>query len=269
MQSHPHPALRVAMAQLALEDGDLHHNMQLAESAAADAARAKADLLCLPEAADFGWLHQEARRDALPIPGPYTDFLAMLARRHRTWVSAGCLERAAGGRVYNSAVIIDRGGAIVLRHRKIHTLPDLTRHLYDAGSVEDIRTVDSEFGRIGLTICADNFDLEIPARVARLGAWLLIAPHGFAAPEKDMEKNAQEFRRHIAKVARSAGLWVIGTDAVLARVKGGAWKDQLHNGSSTIARPDGTEAAVGKFKQPDLIVFDIPRAGVAPSERLH
>src|ERR1035441_3517254 len=66
---HPHPALRVALAQLSIEDGNLDHNMRLAEKAARQAARQEADFLNLPEAADWGWLYQHARRDALPIPG--------------------------------------------------------------------------------------------------------------------------------------------------------------------------------------------------------
>ena len=75
----PHAGLRVALAQLPIEDGNLDHNMRLAEEAATEAARQKADFLNLPEAADWGWLYQQARRDALPIPGKYTDFLAALA----------------------------------------------------------------------------------------------------------------------------------------------------------------------------------------------
>src|ERR1039458_6508709 len=70
---HPHPGLRVALAQLPIEDGNLEQNMHLAEEAARQAAEQKADFLNLPEAADWGWLYQHARRDALPIPGKYTD----------------------------------------------------------------------------------------------------------------------------------------------------------------------------------------------------
>ena len=88
----PHGGLRVALAQIPVEDGNFEHNMRLAEEAARQAASQKADLLNLPEAADWGWLYQEARRDALPIPGKYTDFLAGLAKRYRMWMSAGCLE---------------------------------------------------------------------------------------------------------------------------------------------------------------------------------
>ncbi len=252
-----HPGLRVALAQLPIEDGNLERNMRLAEEAVRQAAQQSVDFLNLPEAADWGWLYQQARRDALPIPGKYTEFLAGQAKQHRMWISAGCLEKD-GDKVFNSAVIIDRTGRILLKHRKIDTLPWLTRHLYDTGDPAGIKTVDTEFGRIGLTICADNFNLKNPQRVAEQGAWLLIAPHGFAAEEKKLEQNSREYQQHIQKVARSTGLWVIGTDAVLGTVQGGAWKGWLHSGCSLVARPDGTAAMVAKFKEPDLIIFDIP-----------
>ena len=254
-----HPGLRVALAQLPIEDGQLEKNMFLAENAARDAARLHADLLCLPEAADWGWLYQRARQDALTIPGKYTDFLCGLARRHKMWISAGCLERD-GDKVFNSAVVIDRAGQIVLKHRKINTLEFLTKHLYDQGSPADIKTVDTEFGRIGLTICADNFDLKNPQKVAEQGAWLLVAPHGFAAEEKKLEENSREYQKHIRKVAGASHLWVIGTDTVLGTVQGGAWKGWLHSGCSTVARPDGSAASVAKFKEPDLLCYDIPAA---------
>jgi predicted amidohydrolase len=255
--ARPHGGLRVALAQIPVEDGNLEHNMRLAEEAARQAASQKADLLNLPEAADWGWLYQQARRDALPIPGKYTDFLAGLAKQHRMWVSAGCLEKD-GEKVYNSAVILDRTGRILLKHRKINTLEQLTKHLYDPGRAEDIKTIDTEFGRIGLTICADNFNLKNPQRVADLGAWLLIAPHGFAAEPEKLEQNSKDYQKHIGKVAAKTGLWVIGTDAVLGTVQGGQWKGRLHSGCSMIARPDGTAAIVAKFREPDLVIFDIP-----------
>jgi predicted amidohydrolase len=155
-------------------------------------------------------------------------------------------------------VLINRAGTIVLKHRKINTLPDLTAHLYDAGRSADISVVDTEFGRVGLTICADNFSAEHPRRVAELGAWLLIAPHGFAEKESDLADNAVSYMNHIKRVAQGAGLWVIGTDTALSRVTGGAWAGYLHSGCSTLARPDGKAAALGTFREPDLVVHDIP-----------
>jgi N-carbamoylputrescine amidase len=255
----PHPGLRVGLAQTPVEDGKLEVNMRLVEEAAARAAELKVDFLNLPEAADWGWLYQQARRDALPIPGKYTRLLSELARRHKMWISAGCLEKD-GDSVFNAAVIIDRTGQIVLKHRKIDTLPWLTQHLYERGSPEDIKTIDTEFGRIGLTICADNFDLNKPQRATDQGAWLLIAPHGFAAEKAMLEQNSKDYQAHICKVAAHSKLWVIGTNTVQGVVQGGAWKGRLHSGCSTVARPDGSPAIVAKFKEPDLVIFDIPAA---------
>ena len=252
-----HPALRVALAQIDLDDGNLGRNMEIAAAAASNAARRRPDFFCLPEASDFGWLHQRGRRDALPIPGPYTDFLASLARRHNFWICGGCLENASAG-VYNSAVILDRSGRIVHKHRKIRTLPELTSHIYDAGPPDAALTVDTEFGHIGLTICADNFDIEIPKRAAAAGAWLLIAPHGFAAPVAEMEKNAGEYAAHIRRLAIGTGMWVAAANVALARVKGGDWRDRMHCGVSRIVRPGGSAAVEAKFKSPDLVVCDIP-----------
>ncbi len=254
-----HPRLRVAMIQMDVIDGDLEENMGRAERYIRESAFGGADLACLPEAPDFGWLCQKARESAFPIPGPYTDFLSGLARKLRLWIAAGCLEKA-DDKTYNAAVLIDRSGSIVLKHRKITTLPELTAHLYDAGDAGDIKVADTEFGRVGLTICADNFDIENPKRAADLGAWLLIAPHGFAEKKSDLLDNGITFINHIKNVAQKTKLWVIGTNTVLSEVAGGQWKGYLHSGCSTIADPNGKVRALGGHTEPELIFLDIPLA---------
>ena len=252
-----HPSLRVAMAQIEIEDGDVAGNMMRAEDAAREAVKAGAQLVCIPEAADWGWLYQEARRDAYPIPGRYTNRLSRLAKELNIWISAGCLEKD-GDKTYNSAVLINRQGKIVLKHRKIETLQGLTKHLYDWGSADDIKVVDTELGCVGITICADNFKLANPQKVADQGAWLLIAPHGFAAKSSNLKSNSEGYQQHIRTVAKHTGMWVIGTDTVLGKVVGGAWKGMWHSGCSTLANPNGEAAAVGKFLYPDLVICDIP-----------
>jgi len=252
-----HPGLRVAMAQIDIIDGNLQENMWRAEDLIRKAAGYQADMVCLPEAADLGWMYQDARRNACPIPGIYTDFLSSLAGELRIWISAGCLEQA-GDSTFNTAVLIDRTGRIVLKHRKIKTLSSLTAHLYDKGSTDDIKVVDTEFGRIGLTICADNFDEENPGKIVELGGWLLLTPHGFAAENDDLVNNSIEFMNHIKGLAASTKLWVVGTNACLSRIAGGEWKGFLHSGCSTVAGPGGKAVATGAFNRPDLIIYDIP-----------
>jgi predicted amidohydrolase len=252
------PGLRVALVQMDVADGDLEENMRRAEQGIRGAAAKGADLVCLPEAADFGWLHQRAREVALPVPGRYTDFLCALAKELRVWVCAGCLEKD-GEKTYNSAVLIDRAGAVVLKHRKISTLPELTAHLYDAGSARDIKTADTEFGRVGLSICADNFNIAHPLKAAKLGAWLLIAPHGFAEKEEDLLDNGVSFittsterrredrplgrrRRHRPLPRRRRRLGRIPPQRLLHRRP--AREAKVHR--------------VGPFIQPALVVCDIP-----------
>lgn len=249
-------SVRVAMVQMEIMDGDLAENLDRAEAGIREAAKQGAELICLPEAADFGWLWQDTKKDAFPIPGKYTDFISRLAKELKVWISVGCLEKD-GENTYNSAVIIDRSGKIALKHRKIIALKDIAGHLYGPGRMEDIKVIDTEFGKIGMTICADNFVAEIPQRVKELGAWLLIAPHGFAAEEDELPKNAQDYQNHICGVAKGTGMWVVGADAVLGTITGGIWKGKLHSGCSTISDPTGKAVAVGKFKETDLVVYDI------------
>ena len=252
-----HPPLRVAMVQMRVEDGDLAGNMRRAEEGVRESVARKAQIVCFAEAADYGWLYQQARRDAFPIPGTYTKFLSKLAKELNVWISAGCLEKA-GDKTYNSAVLINRKGKIVLKHRKIDTLKELTGHLYDQGDPNDLKVVDTEFGRIGMTICADNFDLNRPKRIADQGAWLLITPHGFAACAGDLRVNGDGYQERVCRYAKTTGMWVVATDTVLGKVAGGEWKGSWHTGCSTIANPKGERAIVAKFLQPDLVVYDIP-----------
>ncbi|GMV90612.1 MAG: hypothetical protein AMXMBFR82_03900 [Candidatus Hydrogenedentota bacterium] len=252
-----HRGLRVAVVQLDVADGGLAENMKRAESGIREAAERKADLVCLPEAADWGWLHQQSRQNALPIPGAYTDCLSALASELGIWICGGCLEKD-GDKTFNSAVLVDRTGAIALKHRKITTLPELTAHLYDAGSPKDIKAVDTEFGRVGVTICADNFDIAVPQKVADQGAWLLIAPHGFAAKQEDLFDNAVAFINHVKQVAEKTALWVVAANTARSEVAGGGWKGYRHSGASTIADPSGNAKAIGRLLEPDLVIYDIP-----------
>jgi len=249
--------LRVAMAQMDVVDGDRAENMRRAEKSVRESAGKGADLVCLPEACDLGWLCQSARTEALPIPGPYSDFLSGLSQELNIWIGAGCLEKA-GPKTYNAGILISRKGEIVLRHRKINTLPELTAHLYDAGSAENISTADVAFGRVGLMICADNFEISHPCKVAKAGAWLLIAPHGFAERPDGLLDNGISFINHIKKVASETGLWVIGTNTAHSEVAGGAWKGYQHSGASTIADPRGKVVALGPLLEPATVIYDIP-----------
>ena len=54
-------------------------------------------------------------------------------------------------------------------------------------------------------------------------------------------------------------MWVIGSNICLSEVKGGEWKEWLHSGCSTIADPTGKVVALGQYKEPDIIIYEIIR----------
>ncbi|HET7694711.1 MAG TPA: nitrilase-related carbon-nitrogen hydrolase [Vicinamibacterales bacterium] len=107
------------------------------------------------------------------IPGPSTDVMSALARGHSTYVAFGMLERE-GRLLYNSAVLIDRSGAIVGKHRKVQLpLAEVSAGITPGNTV---RVFHTDFGRVALLICQDVAFPE-PAREAAIrGAELLLAP---------------------------------------------------------------------------------------------
>ena len=113
--------------------------------------------------------------DALaePIPGPSTSFIAGVAAAHHVNIAFGMVERS-GDTLFNAAVLIDRTGKIVGKHRKVQLpLAEAAGGLAPGGAVE---VFDADFGRVALLICQE-ISFPEPAREAALqGAELLLVP---------------------------------------------------------------------------------------------
>ena len=131
--------LRVALVQLDA-GADPEANVETAAALADDAAAAGARLVALPEYLQFRGSDDGYRASARPIPGPWTDRFAAVARDRRAWILVGSLAETSGdpARPYNTSVLIDPDGAIAATYRKIH--------LFDV-TVED-GPVDRESDRV-------------------------------------------------------------------------------------------------------------------------
>jgi N-carbamoylputrescine amidase len=119
-------SVRIAVVQLNAADvGDF--NKMLADARSAKAAGAQ--LVVFPETADMGWLNPKAFSDSAEIPGAVTDRFADIARATGIWVVTGLAERGEQiaaqpptFEAYDSAVLIDPTGIIVLHHRQFNVL---------------------------------------------------------------------------------------------------------------------------------------------------
>ena len=109
------------MGQMLVEGGRIEENLNRAEGMIREAAARGCRVIVLPECLDAGWTHPSARKLAEEIPGNTSDRLCEAARENNILVVAGLTERD-GGRIYNSAILIDKDGRILLKHRKINVL---------------------------------------------------------------------------------------------------------------------------------------------------
>jgi predicted amidohydrolase len=173
--------LKLAMVQLLVEGGQKEINLDRATKKIKEAAEKGADLVLLPEAMDLGWTHSSAKTDAERIPGGSTfAILAKAAKENEVYVCAGIIEKD-GASTYNAAVLINRQGALILHHRKLNEL-DIAHDLYDQG--DRINVCETEFGTIGLLICADARakDFMLTRSLGYLGADLILLPSSWAVP---------------------------------------------------------------------------------------
>src|SRR5437763_13031690 len=83
------------------------------------------------------------------VPGPSTDAMAVLARGYSTYVAFGMLERD-GAILYNTAVLLDRTGAIIGKYHKIQ-LP-LAEVSGGISPGTDVPIFQTDFGKVALLI---------------------------------------------------------------------------------------------------------------------
>ena len=91
------------------------------------------------------------------------------------------LDEKDGDRLYDSAILVEKTGKLLWKHRKLNVLAELMDPPYSIGDRDGIGVVDTEFGRIGVMICADTFVDEYAQRVASLKPDLMLVPYGWAA----------------------------------------------------------------------------------------
>lgn len=258
----PRP-VRVGMAQMLVKTGDIDANVARARTFVARARAEKCDVVVLPECLDLGWTFPDAARRALPIPGPVSATLAEEARTHGVWLVAGLTERR-GEQVYNASILVGDDGRIRLHHRKIAEL-DIAWDIYARGT--ELSVADTPFGRVGITICADNSPdaVDLGLALGRMGARLILSPCAWAVePGHDNEK--EPYGRDVWDAAyrtlgEKRGIAVVGVSNV-GRLEAGPWAGRLCIGSSLATGPDGSVLARAPYGEDaeTLLAVDVPVA---------
>lgn len=244
-------AVRVAMCQIVCLDGDRRGNFARIENAVREAKEAGADLACLPETAVYGWVNPEAHHRADPIPGEDSQRLCEMARKHGMHLCVG-LEEKDGEQLYDSAILIDNEGRILLKHRKINLLEWLMTPPYSPG--QQVLAAETRLGRIGMLICADTHVQSILQRMADLRPDLVIVPYGYAAEESDWPAHGGELERVVTHAARVIGAPVVGTN-LIGQITHGPWTGRTYGGHSVAADETGKTAAIARDFDRDIKIL--------------
>src|SRR6195256_4325253 len=98
--------------------------------------------------------HIRLYENAVVVPGPVTEAVAAVARRHGVVVVLGVNERDHGS-LYNAQLIFDADGRLALKRRKI-TPTFHERMIWGQGDGAGLTVVDTAVGRIGALACWEH-----------------------------------------------------------------------------------------------------------------
>lgn len=234
--------MKLALAQLPIEAGDVEGNRHRAEAAIERAASEGADLVSLPEIFNIGYFAFDLyERFAEPLHGETLTRLADAAAEYGIGVIAGSIVEDLGATdsaatpadsgLANTTVFFDRDGNRrgVYRKRHLFGYDSAEADLLVPGERETV--VEFEGFSVGLTTC---YDLRFPEQFRRLteqGATLTVVPSAWPYPRLEHWKTLSRAR-------------AIENQAYVATVNGaGTFDDATLLGRSTVYDPWGTTLA--------------------------
>jgi nitrilase len=138
--------------------------------AIAQAAKAGAQLIVFPETLIpyypyfsfvqppvlMGKEHMRLYEEAVVVPGPVTDAVSRAARSYEMVVVLGVNERE-GGSLYNTQLVFDADGTLLLKRRKI-TPTYHERMVWGQGDGAGLKTVSSSVGQLGVLACWEHYN---------------------------------------------------------------------------------------------------------------
>ena len=171
---------------------------------------------------------------------------------------ATAVHEQEGRRVYNSSILINRAGEIVLKYRKINLL-GVEQPFYEVGNT--LGVVETEFGVVGVNICSDNYkdSLVLGHSLARMGAQIILSPSSWTVEYVATEKDDPYQDKWLMPYSHLADLYdiiVVGTTSV-GYIVGGPYEGKKSVGCS-LAVGKKAKLAQGKFNEiaSELITFD-------------
>ena len=267
---------RIGLIQMSCV-ADTAANLDKAADKVREAARAGANVVCLPElfrAQYFCQREEHALFDtAESIPGPSTERLSAIAKEEGVVVVASLFERRAAGLYHNTTAVLEADGSLAGKYRKMH-IPDdplyYEKFYFTPGDL-GYKAFQTTQGSVGTLVCWDQWYPEAARETALRGATTLFYPTaiGWHPSEKEEFGEAQysAWRTIQRAHAIANGVYVGAVNRV-----GFEHGDVLHNGvemkgpegaglefwgGSFIADPFGRIVAQAPHDREDILIAEI------------
>ena len=258
--------LPVALVQ-ETNHGNAEANLAVIEQRVAEAAKSGARLVLLQELHNGAYFcqHQDVCEFELAeaIPGPSTERLGALAKKHGVVIVGSLFERRGAGLYHNTAVVLEKDGSLAGKYRKMH-IPDdpgFNEKFYFTPGDLGFHPIDTSVGRLGVLVCWDQWYPEGARLMALAGAELLLYPTAIGwdpnddQDEKDRQRNAWILSHRGHAVAN--GLPVLSCNRVghepspVGRSGIDFW------GSSHVLGPQGEFLAEASTDAPELLLAEV------------
>lgn len=129
------------------------------------------------------------------IPGPSTHHFSAIAKRYHVVLLLSLFERRAPGIYHNTTAVIDADGQLLGCYRKMHIPQDpfFEEKFYFTPGDTGFKAFDTEYGKIGVIICWDQWYPESARLTALEGAAIIFCPTaiGWLPEEKAEHGDAQ------------------------------------------------------------------------------
>lgn len=253
-------SIKIGMAQLLVEGGEPERNLQRAKKLIEKAVKEDVQLVLLPETLDLAWTHPSALNEAETIPGNRSDFFCSLAKEHQIYLCLGLTELdLKENKRYNTAILIDNQGDILYKYRKINLL-EVEFPFYSPGT--SLGVVDTSLGKIGINICADNYNdsLHLAKALAHMNAQIILSPSSWTVDHfvtEEMNPYQDKWIKPLQTISKLYEIPFISTTSV-GYIVGGPYEGKKMIGCSLAVEKDG-KYIQGEFNEfaGDLKVVDV------------
>jgi nitrilase len=246
----------------------------------AEAAGKGASLVVFPEAflpaypssawakALAGWSDPRAKaafamlaRESVAVPGPAEERIGQVAREHGVLVATGVTETdpERNGTLYNTLVVHDESGSLVLKHRKL-VPTNHERLVWGQGDGGGLRAVQTSVGRIGGLICWENYMPLARFALYESGVQVYLAPTADdgEAWQHTLVHIARESRAFVVSPSHFQRASAYPADFPLADELQG--HDVIGRGGSAILGPDGGYLAGPLYDEEGILYAELDPA---------